>query len=176
MLKRRYGPAPIPPEQRFWPKVNKGGPVVRPELGPCWIWTGALYDTGYGSFAITHRRSVGAHRFSFELANGPLATGLHVCHCCDNRACVNPGHLFAGTHAENMQDAARKGRCALQETGRIRRLRGPTHPQARLTTEQVQEVRRLYATGRFWMKDLAKQFGVSGTTIGFIVRNERRLT
>jgi hypothetical protein len=104
-------------EQRFWPRIDKNGPVPehRPELGPCWLWTLSTYN-GYG--IIRHgRRMHLAHRVSYELTHGSIPDELqidHVCHnqsgcsggpSCSHRRCVNPGHLEAVTNLENQQRA-----------------------------------------------------------------------
>lgn len=98
-------PRSLTPEDRFWAKVNKRGPVPEhvPELGRCWVWTAGINQmTGYGRFARHHGDMVDAHRYSCELANGPIPEGLHVHHKCHLRHCVNPAHLEAVTRSQNM--------------------------------------------------------------------------
>lgn len=71
----------------------------------CWIWSGKTDKHGYGQL-----RGRGAHRASYALAHGPIPAGLSVCHRCDNPPCINPGHLFLGTTADNCRDRSAKGR------------------------------------------------------------------
>lgn len=90
----------IPLEDRFWPKVDKNGPIpdYAPHLGQCWIWTGCITKGGYGQINSggKHGRILAAHRVSYEIANGPLPHGdrsHHVDHLCRVTACCNPAHL-----------------------------------------------------------------------------------
>lgn len=94
------------PEDRFWAKVDKKGsvPERRPDLGHCWVWTAGINPgTGYGQFAPKHGVQVGAHRFAYELANGPIQDGLEVHHKCFVRHCVRYDHLDAISRAENLK-------------------------------------------------------------------------
>jgi len=82
-----------PAEERFWEKVDKNGPIIKPELGPCWIWKGTK-SCGYGLFYIGNYKYVKAHRFAYEILVGPIPKGLEPDHLCRNTLCVNPKQLF----------------------------------------------------------------------------------
>ena len=144
-------------EAEFWERA-----IPEPNTG-CWLWMGDMSSFGYGvaRFGSEGRRRVAAHRRAYQFAVGPTPEGLDVCHRCDNRACVNPGHLFLGTRAENLADMVAKGRSA----------RGEKHHAAKLTAKQVQEIRRDMA-GSGIPFVLAARFGVSVATIHDIA--ERR--
>ncbi|MGD4429391.1 HNH endonuclease signature motif containing protein, partial [Xanthomonas citri pv. citri] len=79
-----------------------------PESG-CWLWLGAEKGNGYGNVK-EGRRNTTAHRRSWEEHNGPIPKGMHVCHKCDTRPCINPDHLFLGTRKQNMADCVAKDR------------------------------------------------------------------
>lgn len=106
----KTGPKPKPVIERFLAFVPH-----RPTPEACWIWTGAKSPSGYGQFGIgppapRSSRMRPAHRVSHELFIGPIPEGLFVMHMCDVPSCVNPNHLRAGTHSENMQDCIAKNR------------------------------------------------------------------
>jgi len=89
-------------KSRFWSRVQK--------TEGCWLWTGCVNSTGYGSGTFGKARTHMAHRFSWEIAHGPIPDGLCVCHRCDNPRCVRPDHLFLGTRSDNQNDRVAKGR------------------------------------------------------------------
>lgn len=130
----------------FWRHVD------RPDSNSCWLWTGARYRNGYGRIRRGKVQRV-AHREAFEIAYGqPVPRELMVCHHCDNPPCVNPKHLFLGTKADNNRDRMTKGRNG--------DTRGENHPMAKVTANDVLEMRRMRAAGAIF-KDIGARFGVT---------------
>jgi len=80
----------------------------------CWLWTGSKVNRGYGQFKFTPTKNISAHRSAYLLMIGEIPDGLHVCHKCDVKTCVNPSHLFLGTGEENHEDKRLKGRARNQ--------------------------------------------------------------
>lgn len=129
--------------------------LSRVEIDPangCWIWQRALTTRGYGQMR-RDRKSKMAHRASYEFFVGPIPNGLVACHTCDNRACINPKHIFLGTQKENLEDMVEKGRS----------LRGPVSHKAKLTLDQVISIKARF--GKQSDLSIARAFGVGGETI-----------
>lgn len=142
----------------FWAKVNK--------TENCWLWIGAKSTAGYGYLGIGKRKNAPAHRVSWVIEHGTIDSQLFVCHRCDNPGCVNPGHLFLGTHKDNMNDMAVKGR---SQKGRKR----PSESgNTKLNIEKVRDIRSLFATGKYTKTALGQMFGVTRANIGYIVENK----
>jgi len=147
-----------PPEQRFLAKVQK--------TDTCWLWIAGVNHFGYGYFnrsSVKKAVCVLAHRYSYELANGPIAGEMCVLHRCDNPRCVRPDHLFLGTRTDNSNDKIAKGRAA--------GAKGTSHPKARLTEPQVVEIRRRWENGESQMH-LSREFKVGHRTVCAIVHRE----
>lgn len=83
----------------------------------CWLWEGSRTSNGYGQFRFLDCNWQ-AHRVAWTLLVGPIPEGMELCHTCDVRACVNPAHIFVGTHQDNMDDMGRKGRRRTGSPGR----------------------------------------------------------
>lgn len=150
-----------PLAERFWPKVDKRGPMhpYQRALGPCWLWTGGMLVSGYGQIRGENGEYYNTHRVSWQLAYGPIPDGLEICHSCDNPPCCNPTHLFLGDRADNAADMAAKGRS----------IWGTRNHFARLDDERVGEIYRLWHAGGVTQEELASQYGVHRNTIYRII-------
>jgi hypothetical protein len=138
--------------------------VAVADADDCWLWQGST-DMRYGTFRIG-RKMVKAHRLAYEQTHGPIPRGYEVCHRCDTTLCVNPQHLFIGTHADNMRDRNEKGRLAYGERMGI----------ARLKDADVRRIRQLAAEGTL-QREIASLFGIDSGHVSKIVNRRawRRL-
>jgi hypothetical protein len=145
-------------QKRFWQKVSKSD--------ECWTWIGSKDCDGYGVMSqhvngIAKQRK--AHIISYELHFGEIPTGICVLHKCDNPSCVNPEHLFLGTQADNQHDRKNKGRQA----------KGEANGRAKLTEQDVRDIRYLYKTVDISQTGLANKYGVSQYSISQVVLNKK---
>jgi hypothetical protein len=133
-------------------------------LAECWPWKGSRKPDGYGNFKL-HGRALNAHRVMWIFEHGPISdTKILVCHTCDNRSCVNPNHLFLGTHSDNAQDMKSKGR------GRGGRL--SARPWLRkFSDEEISIIRKLNDEG-YSSRNIANQFGCSHSSIQKIYKRK----
>lgn len=145
---------------RFMEKVSP-----EPTSG-CWLWTGSTMPNGYGGVFLDGK-NIGAHRASFIHFKGPIPDGLIVCHSCDVRGCVNPSHLWLGTHKQNAEDRDQKGRYRIGGRHDITKdiadaikaeYRGPSRYQGRGKRSQNSTAA------------IAERHGVSRCTVSYIVR------
>lgn len=140
--------------QRFWMKVAEPDPVTG-----CWMWLASVDEKGYGYFWAGSRTN--AHRFAYEQFIGPIPDGMFTLHYCDTPGCVNPRHLWLGTHAANMRDRDTKGRA----------LSGERAPSSKLRTLDVLAIRARLRRGATQVS-LANEYGVTSATISRIANRD----
>jgi hypothetical protein len=146
-------------QERFHKKYKKS------DSTDCWLWVAGTAvnsrGTKYGKHSIDGGKAVGAHRYSYQIFFGEIPAGKYVCHRCDTPLCVNPNHLFIGSHKDNMGDMVNKGRSF---KGRGEDKKG----RSSLTNMQAAEV--LMSNGTY--TEIAKRFFVSVSVVARIKRGE----
>jgi hypothetical protein len=156
--------------EKFWSRVAKTN-----NENDCWNWVGASNNIGYGRFH-NGKKLVYPHRYSYELKYGDIPFGMLVCHSCDNPSCVNPNHLWIGSHKDNSQDMinkkrGRNGRRGGKGNEKYYKfkiiLQGEIHPLSKLTDKKVKEIKIRLKNGERNI-DLAKEYKVSATLIWMI--------
>jgi hypothetical protein len=139
----------------FWRKVKKDAN----DKG-CWEWQGYRHPQGrYGYLKVAGNKTAKAHRYSWELHNGPIPEGADVLHTCDNPPCIRPSHLFLGDDMTNAADRSAKGRSA--------RNMGTKNGRAKLTEDDVRYIR--CNPDHLTQKELAARFRVASSLISFVV-------
>ena len=130
----------------------------------CWIWTGGTRPNHRGIFYGRHwneyGKAEGSHRFSYRIYKGKIPKGMYVCHTCDTPLCVNPEHLFIGTHKDNMEDMVKKHR-SYTDCGEVKGSAKLKNYEAKLIRESNKS-----------QSCLGREYNVSQTTIGRIKRGE----
>ena len=168
-------------EKRFWTKVDKKGD------DECWNWTGSIAgqwgrknklgiakktNPGYGHFRTSekgHRKMRKANRFSYEIEYGEIPKGKCVLHSCDNSICVNPKHLYIGTHKDNMNDMVKRNRSTT----------GEKNGCAKLSEKNVMDIKTCYKNSDFtalgskktFIEKFMKKYNVSRGCIQKIIYN-----
>ena len=134
-----------------------------PDAGPddCWKWTGAR-RLGYGRLNVSGK-TWNAHRLAYTLAVGPIPVGINVLHSCDEPPCFNPAHLSLGTQTDNMRD--------MRQKNRWRAHIGSGHGMAKLTEEQIKDIRQRRMSGER-LQLIAESYGVTKALVHQIVHRK----
>jgi len=146
---------------RFWDKFE------RPEEG-CWPWVAATKN-GYGcigreDYWLSGSKTIYAHRLSWMLWNGPIPDGFCVCHSCDNTSCVNPDHLFLGSHKDNMRDMFSKNR--------RKSAVGEHHGKSKVTRRQVEFIKDLVLQHGMTQSEASRIFGLSRNQAHYMIKGK----
>lgn len=149
--------------RRFWCKVNIS------DRNSCWEWTAGKSSSGYGRFKL-HGKFESPHRIIWYSINGKIPDSKEVCHHCDNPPCVNPNHLFIGSHSENMLDAADKGR--IDSSGLDKGRKESIKLTRRLNKQQLFNILERYYDGES-LQSISKGFPISPSSISHIKNHDR---
>lgn len=161
-MKKKRGGQSVSLTKRLWDKIE-----IKSK-NECWEWQGSTTSFGYGHIGKGGRngKTIVSHRIVWELNYGEIPKGMKICHKCDNPKCCNPRHLFIGTQADNLKDCRDKGRAKGGS------LPGIKNPNAKLTEDQVKEIRELYSRGNVYQRELANKYNITQTQVGLIIREK----
>ena len=142
---------------RFWSKIKRGGP------DECWEWQAHINKDGYGMISVDGvvERS---HRMSWKLTNGDIPKVMCILHSCDNPRCCNPSHLFLGTQKDNVADMVSKNR--------HRGSPGIKNPSAKLTEDEVGQIRRLRNETPLTLHEIGEMYDVSFSLVSQICKRK----
>lgn len=141
-------------EKRFWKKV-----CIKSK-DECWEWVASIDTCGYGRFAF-RKILLSAHRFAWTISFGKIPISMQVLHTCDNPSCCNPGHLFLGTHQDNMIDRNNKGRSKGGSN------KGEENPRSRFKVKDIFKIRKMLKKG-YKQKEISLIFNTSQAVISGI--------
>lgn len=144
-------------KNRFWSKV------IIEEGGECWEWIGSKLRGCYGGLRINNH-VVQAHRLSYMIHYGEIPEGMLVCHHCDNASCVNPNHLFLGTHLDNSRDKFSKNRQAIEERC----------PKTKFSKGIIRSIRQEYSIGGISMRSLSRKYKITYSHVNGILHGTSR--
>lgn len=133
----------------------------------CWEWTGGFHGVGYGSVSGKLHKSRYAHRAMYEGVVSEIPSGMYVLHSCDNRKCINPAHLFLGTHLDNIKDMHAKNR---QRGGSMPNER---NPNCKFSDAQIIAIRAARLSGET-ISQTMRRTGISETHYYRVVKDEAR--
>ena len=163
----------VPLADRLWSRVVK--------TDTCWLYGGKEYGNKYAHISEGGRggKMLSAHRVSYEQHHGPVPRGKFVCHKCDVKNCVNPDHLYAGTHEDNNRDRVERGRCSHKTARKVKQVlhsivSDNRHGRA-LSIDLRKKLIAEYATGNFTQTELAKRYRVSQGTVSATIRGVRNM-
>lgn len=139
----------------------------KPNENGCWEWTAGKHAVGYGCCHAKYGGGRYAHRSMYIAARGEIPQGMYVLHKCDNRKCINPDHLFLGTHLENIKDMQAKGR------HRGGSMPGESNPFCKFPESAIKAIRSAIAEGQR-KRDIEREFNISETHYYRVAKGLRR--
>lgn len=145
---------------RFLDRISKMN--IATNKDHCWLWAGSRIKFGYGTIAFNHGL-YRTHRVAWETFKGIIPKGQYVLHRCHNYSCVNPNHLFLGDQSDNLVYQHKQKKMFIAA--------GEMAGMAKLTIHQVNRIRRLWKSGKYYQTEIAEMFEISQPQVSRIVNN-----